>query len=39
MLRVDGDDPPIVAFVEYNNHDESNQPNEYGTAMCTEMIR
>jgi len=30
-LRVDGDDPPIVAFVENNNHDESNQPNEYGT--------
>ena len=29
-MRVDGDDPPIIAFVENNNHDESNQPNEYG---------
>ena len=30
-MRVDGDDPPIVTFVENNNHDESNQPNENGT--------
>jgi len=31
MLRFNGADPPIVALVENNNHDEANQPDENGT--------
>ena len=31
MLGFAVADPPIVALVENNNHDEANQPDENGT--------
>ncbi len=31
MLRVDQVDPPIVALVQNNNHDEANQPDDNRT--------
>jgi hypothetical protein len=38
MLGFNGADPPIVARVENNNHDEANQPDENGTDSNIQEI-